>query len=83
MDVGKMGLAMLTKRIIPCLDIRNGKVTKGVKFQNNVVLGDPVENLCKALQDNDGWHKFSTFSQMQNHPLSHIEVFLPLRACYG
>lgn len=34
---------MLTKRIIPCLDVHGGKVTKGVKFQNNVVLGDPVE----------------------------------------
>lgn len=34
---------MLTKRIIPCLDIRNRRVTKGVKFQNNVDLGDPVE----------------------------------------
>ena len=34
---------MLTKRIIPCLDVRGGKVTKGVKFQNNVDLGDPVE----------------------------------------
>lgn len=34
---------MLTKRIIPCLDVRDKKVTKGVKFQNNVVLGDPVE----------------------------------------
>lgn len=34
---------MLKKRIIPCLDIRNRKVTKGVKFQNNVDLGDPVE----------------------------------------
>ena len=34
---------MLTKRIIPCLDIHDRKVTKGVRFQNNVVLGDPVE----------------------------------------
>ena len=34
---------MLTKRVIPCLDVRNGRVTKGVKFQNNVDLGDPVE----------------------------------------
>jgi imidazole glycerol-phosphate synthase subunit HisF len=33
---------MLTKRIIPCLDIRNRQVTKGVRFQNNVDLGDPV-----------------------------------------
>ena len=34
---------MLTKRVIPCLDVRKGRVTKGVKFQNNVDLGDPVE----------------------------------------
>ncbi|MCE5200170.1 MAG: imidazole glycerol phosphate synthase subunit HisF [Armatimonadota bacterium] len=34
---------MLSKRIIPCLDVKNKKVTKGVKFQNNVELGDPVE----------------------------------------
>ncbi|MBT3376876.1 MAG: imidazole glycerol phosphate synthase subunit HisF [Lentisphaerae bacterium] len=34
---------MLTKRIIPCLDVRNRIVTKGIKFQNNVDLGDPVE----------------------------------------
>lgn len=33
---------MLTKRIIPCLDVRAGKVTKGVEFQNNIDLGDPV-----------------------------------------
>ncbi len=34
---------MLTKRIIPCLDVRDGKVTKGVKFKGNVDVGDPVE----------------------------------------
>ncbi len=34
---------MLSKRIIPCLDVRNRVVTKGVKFQNNIDLGDPVE----------------------------------------
>lgn len=34
---------MLTKRLIPCLDVRNKKVTKGIKFQGNVDLGDPVE----------------------------------------
>lgn len=34
---------MLSKRIIPCLDVRNKKVTKGVKFQGNVDLGDPIE----------------------------------------
>lgn len=34
---------MLTKRIIPCLDVRAGKVTKGVKFKGNVDIGDPTE----------------------------------------
>lgn len=34
---------MLSKRIIPCLDVREGKTTKGVKFKNNVEIGDPVE----------------------------------------
>ena len=34
---------MLAKRVIPCLDVKGGRVTKGVKFKNNVDLGDPVE----------------------------------------
>ncbi len=34
---------MLTRRIIPCLDVIRGRVTKGVKFQNNADIGDPVE----------------------------------------
>lgn len=34
---------MLSKRIIPCLDVRAGKLTKGVKFEGNVDIGDPVE----------------------------------------
>jgi len=33
---------MLAKRVIVCLDVRNGKVTKGVKFKENRDLGDPV-----------------------------------------
>jgi len=33
---------MLSKRIIPCLDVRGGKTTKGIKFKNNVDIGDPV-----------------------------------------
>ena len=34
---------MLAKRIIPCLDIRNGKTVKGINFENVVDVGDPVE----------------------------------------
>jgi cyclase len=42
---------MLTKRIIPCLDIHEKRVTKGVKFKNNVVLGDPVEMASRYYED--------------------------------
>ncbi|MBD5440730.1 MAG: imidazole glycerol phosphate synthase subunit HisF [Treponema sp.] len=34
---------MLKKRIIVCLDVKDGRTTKGVKFQNNLDIGDPVE----------------------------------------
>jgi len=33
---------MLSKRIIPCLDVRDGKLTKGIKFKGNIDIGDPV-----------------------------------------
>jgi len=34
---------MLQKRVIVCLDVRDGKTTKGVKFEGNIDIGDPVE----------------------------------------
>ena len=34
---------MLKKRIIPCLDVKNGRVVKGVNFVNLIDAGDPVE----------------------------------------
>ena len=34
---------MFQKRIIICLDVRNGKTTKGIRFKGNVDIGDPVE----------------------------------------
>ena len=34
---------MLTKRIIPCLDIKNGRTVKGVNFVDLRDAGDPVE----------------------------------------
>lgn len=41
---------MLTKRIIPCLDIKNGRTVKGVNFVNLRDAGDPVE-LAKQYAD--------------------------------
>lgn len=34
---------MLSRRIIPCLDVRDGKVVKGVRFRDHVVMGDIVD----------------------------------------
>lgn len=34
---------MLTKRIIPCLDVKDGKTVKGINFENIKSVGDPVE----------------------------------------
>lgn len=42
---------MLSKRIIPCLDVRNGRLTKGIKFAGNVDIGDPVETARKYYED--------------------------------
>ena len=41
---------MLTKRIIPCLDIKNGRTGKGVNFVDLRDAGDPVE-LAKIYSD--------------------------------
>ncbi|MEN8203035.1 MAG: imidazole glycerol phosphate synthase subunit HisF [Bacteroidota bacterium] len=42
---------MLAKRIIPCLDIRNGKTVKGINFENVIDVGDPVELGSKYARD--------------------------------
>ena len=42
---------MITKRIIPCLDIKNGRVVKGTNFQGLADVSSPIE-LAKAYSDN-------------------------------
>lgn len=43
---------MLTKRIIPCLDVKNGRVVKGINFVGIKDVGDPVE--CAKMYDRQG-----------------------------
>lgn len=43
---------MLTKRIIPCLDVKNGRVVKGINFVGIKDVGDPVE--CAQLYNRQG-----------------------------
>ena len=42
---------MLKKRIIPCLDIKDGRVVKGINFINLIDAGDPSEQ-AKIYNDN-------------------------------
>lgn len=42
---------MLAKRIIPCLDVRDGKVVKGVRFANHEVVGDIVDLAARYARE--------------------------------
>ena len=42
---------MLKKRIIVCLDVKDGRTTKGIKFKNNIDIGDPVEMAAKYYKE--------------------------------
>ena len=42
---------MLKKRIIPCLDIKDGKTVKGIQFEDLRIAGDPVELAKKYVND--------------------------------
>ena len=39
---------MIAKRIIPCLDVNNGRVVKGINFVDLIDAGDPVESAKKC-----------------------------------
>ena len=49
---------MLAKRIIPCLDVKNGQVVKGINFEGLREVGDPVE-MKQAMRD-------ITYTQCEN-----------------
>ena len=52
MIAGSIGDGMLKTRIIPCLDVKDGRVVKGVNFVDLVDAGDPVEQA--KLYDGEG-----------------------------
>jgi cyclase len=75
---------MLTKRIIPCLDIKNGRTVKGVNFENIRDAGDPVElGALYAQQGADELvflditatvEKRKTLSELVNRIAHHINI---------
>ena len=62
---------MLAKRIIPCLDVQNGMVVKGVNFEGIKEVGDPVE--CAVAYDRQGADEMSCLPKVS-------EVHLPLHS---
>ncbi|MBF0541868.1 MAG: imidazole glycerol phosphate synthase subunit HisF [Nitrospirae bacterium] len=77
---------MLAKRIIPCLDVRDGRVVKGVNFINIVDAGDPVENAI--FYDQQGADELTFLDITASHEKRKIildvvektanDVFMPL-----
>jgi imidazole glycerol-phosphate synthase subunit HisF len=77
---------MLAKRIIPCLDVRDGRVVKGVNFVNLQDAGDPVENA--RFYDEEGADELVFLDITASHEKRQIildvvartaeEVFMPL-----
>ncbi|MGD0769623.1 MAG: imidazole glycerol phosphate synthase subunit HisF [Tepidisphaeraceae bacterium] len=77
---------MLTKRIIPCLDVDRGRVVKGVKFFDHVDAGDPVAQ-ARKYQD-DGADELVFYDISASHEGRQImadlvakvmdEIFMPL-----
>jgi len=77
---------MLAKRIIPCLDVKDGRVVKGVHFVNFRDAGDPVENA--RFYDEEGADELVFLDITASHERRNIildvvartaeEVFMPL-----
>lgn len=75
---------MLTKRIIPCLDIKDGRTVKGVQFENIRDAGDPVELAKWYAQQGADELVFlditatnegrKTFAQLVRDIASHIDI---------
>ncbi len=76
---------MLTKRIIPCLDVHNGRVVKGVNFVNLIDAGDPVA--CASAYDKAGADELTFLDITATHDARNIvadmvsrvaeQVFIP------
>ncbi|MGN1317997.1 MAG: imidazole glycerol phosphate synthase subunit HisF, partial [Lachnospirales bacterium] len=77
---------MHTKRIIPCLDVNNGRVVKGVNFVNLKDAGDPVEIAAmynKSMADEIVFLDITASSDARNIMLDVVsrtaeQVFIPL-----
>lgn len=61
---------MLLKRLIVCLDVRNGQVTKGIKFKDNIDVGNPVEMAERYCEDGaDEMVFYDITASAENRPI--------------
>src|SRR5947199_9681287 len=82
---------MLTKRIIPCLDVDRGRVVKGIKFFDHVDAGDPVEQARRYQDDGADELVFHDISashegrEIMADLVSNVvaQIFMPLTVCGG
>jgi len=58
---------MLTKRIIPCLDVKDGRTVKGVNFVSLRDAGDPVELAQRYAQEGADELVFWTFPHLKKN----------------
>ena len=65
---------MLSRRIIPCLDVRDGRLTKGIKFKGNVDIGDPVEMAAFYYEEGADELVFYDITASSDHRNIMIEV---------
>ena len=63
---------MLTVRIIPCLDVKNGRVVKGVNFLDLIDAGDPVEQA--KIYDKEGADELTFLDITASSELSLIHI---------
>jgi cyclase len=83
---GRIPYIMLAKRIIPCLDVKEGRVVKGINFVNLVDAGDPVA--CAIAYDHAGADELVFLDITASHEMRDImvdvvqrtaaEVFMPV-----
>ena len=71
---------MLTKRIIPCLDIKDGRTVKGVNFVNLRDAGDPVELATQYAQENADELVFLDISATEQKRKTLAELVLKVAA---
>lgn len=70
---------MLAKRIIPCLDVKNGRVVKGTNFLNLRDAGDPVE--IAAVYDREGADELTFLDITASHENRNIILDVVQKNC--